>query len=82
MIFTPMDRTTTFFADLWELGNPIDVNRFLHRTDIPGTAKGRVLQAAMGDRQGRLPSDEDAYRLMQARILEEVTRLGLPALQI
>jgi hypothetical protein len=82
MISAMMDRTTTFFADLWDLGTPIDVDRFLHRADIPGTAKGRVLQAATGVGQGTLPSDEDAYRLMQARILEEVTRLGLPALQI
>jgi hypothetical protein len=77
-----MDRATGFFADMWDLGSPIDVTRFFKRTDIPEEAKLRVRQAALMGKQGKSASNQDAERLMQARILDEVVRLGLPGLPV
>jgi hypothetical protein len=77
-----MDRATAFFADIWDLGSPIDVARFFKRADIPEDAKLRVRQAALIGKQGASASNQDADRLMQARILDEVVRLGLPGLPV
>jgi len=67
-----MDRAAAFFADMWNLGSPIDVVGFFNRDDIPEDSKWRVQQAAM------MGGHEDVYRLMQDRILDEVRRLGMP----
>jgi hypothetical protein len=70
------DDQIAVLCEMYHLGKPIDVSAFMTRTDIPDEAMQRVRNA--GVISNPQPSEKDqaeAYRFMQAQIIQEVAAL-------